>query len=70
MVILTISDGRIRALMKRGYLDPNELDDMRAFEQEMNLFIWDELEKLVATSPPKRTPAEGTRSISYNGLVW
>jgi hypothetical protein len=43
---------------------------MRAIEQAMNLFIWDELEKLAATSPTKRTSAEGTCSISYNGLVW
>jgi hypothetical protein len=32
--------------VKRGYISPNEVDDVRAVEQAMNLFVWDELEKL------------------------
>jgi hypothetical protein len=29
--------------VKRGYISPNEVDDMGAVEQAMNLFVWDEL---------------------------
>ena len=42
---ITISDERIRALVKQGYLGLNELNDMRAVEQAMNLFVWNELEE-------------------------
>jgi len=49
---IRITDKRIRGLVKLGYLGPNELKDMRAIEQAMNLFVWDELEKL---DRPKQT---------------
>src|SRR5260370_11415991 len=27
--------------VKRGYISPNEVDDVRAIGQAMNLFVWD-----------------------------
>ena len=38
---ITISGERIKGLVKRGYISPNEVDDVRAIGQAMNLFVWD-----------------------------
>jgi hypothetical protein len=34
---------RVNALLKRGYLGPNELDNERAISQALRLFLWDAL---------------------------
>jgi len=49
---ITMTDEKIKWLVQRGYLGPQELDDVRAIEQAMNLFVWDALEKL---DRPKQT---------------
>jgi hypothetical protein len=38
-----ISDEKINALVKRGYLAPNELDDAQAIKEALSLFVWDAL---------------------------
>lgn len=55
---ITMTGERIKGLVRRGYISPNEVDDMRAIEQAMNLFVWDELEKL-----GKRIREPATKSV-------
>ena len=40
---IRISDENINGLVKRGYLDLNEIDDTRAISRAMSLFLWDAL---------------------------
>jgi hypothetical protein len=47
--------------VKRGYISPTEVDDVRAIEQAMNLFVWDELEKL-----GKRIRETATKSVTLD----
>ena len=58
---ITITGERIKGLVKRGYISPNEVDDMGAVEQAMNLFVWDELEKL-----GKRIGETATKSVALD----
>ena len=58
---ITITGERIKGLLKRGYISPNEVDDMGAVEQAMNLFVWDELEKL-----GKRIRETATKSVTLD----
>jgi hypothetical protein len=40
-----LTDKRINGLVKRGYLGPNELDDVQATKEALSLFLWDSLLK-------------------------
>jgi hypothetical protein len=42
-VNVKITRKRVNALLKRGYLGPNELDNERAISQALRLFLWDTL---------------------------
>jgi len=42
-VDVRITRKRVNALLKRGYLGPNELDNERAISQALRLFLWDAL---------------------------
>ena len=42
---IKIDDAKIEALVKRGYLMPNERDDDSAIEQAVSLFLWNSLAK-------------------------
>jgi hypothetical protein len=48
---IKISDERLNGLVQRGYLGPNEFDDMQAVNEALSLFLWDKLQK-----SPKRAP--------------
>jgi len=43
---IRINDERIRALVKRAYLGPNERDDPKAIRQAITLFLRDSLRKV------------------------
>jgi hypothetical protein len=49
---IRITGKMVRGLLKRGYLWPDEHDDLDAIEQAMNLFLWDSFRKV---SKPKNT---------------
>ncbi len=40
---IRISDENLNGLVKRGYLDLNELDNTQAISQALGLFLWDAL---------------------------
>ena len=40
---LRVTRKRVNALVRRGYLGPNELDNERAIRQALSLFLWDAL---------------------------
>ena len=46
-----ITEDMVRGLLKRGYLGPDECDDLNALQQAVILFIWDTIRK---TPKPKR----------------
>jgi hypothetical protein len=53
-----ITRKRVNALLKRGYLGPNELDNERAISQALRLFLWDALigdRRQTATKTAKRS---------------
>jgi hypothetical protein len=50
-VKIRVSDDNLNGLVKRGYLGPNELDDVQATKEALSLFLWDKLQK-----SPKRAP--------------
>lgn len=54
-VQIKIDDAKIEALVKRGYLMPNERDDDSAIEQAASLFLWDLLAKEEVPSSSKRS---------------
>jgi hypothetical protein len=57
---IKISDERLNGLVQRGYLGPNEFDDMQAVNEALSLFLWDKLQK-----SPKRAPdARRSRPIA------
>jgi hypothetical protein len=50
----------VRGLLKRGYLGPDECDDLIALRQAVILFIWDTIGKhLKRTERPKRKKEYG-----------
>ena len=50
-----ITEKRISALVKRGYLGADERDDLTAIGQAMSLFLWDAMQQASkATSTEKR----------------
>lgn len=52
-----ITRRRVNALLKRGYLGPNELYNERAISQALRLFLWDALtgdRRQTATKAAKR----------------
>ena len=51
-VPLKITEKRIRALVKGGYLGTDERDDLSAIGQAMSLFLWDAMQQ---TSKATRT---------------
>jgi hypothetical protein len=48
---IRVSDKNINGQLKRGYLGPNEVNDVQAIKQAVSLFLWDSLQK-----SPKRAP--------------
>jgi hypothetical protein len=61
-VKLRLSDDKFDALVKRGYLGPNELDDPQAVTEALSLFLWDAILK-----SPKRP--RGCRRIPPAGAL-
>ena len=56
-VNVRITRKRVNALLKRGYLGRNELDNERAISQALRLFLWDTLigdRRQTATKAAKR----------------
>ena len=56
-VDVRITRKRVNALLKRGYLGPNEVDDEQAILQALSLFLWDALigdRRQTATKAAKR----------------
>lgn len=45
-VSIGVSDKWVDGLLQRGYLGENEIDDERAIEQALNLFVWSVREDL------------------------
>jgi hypothetical protein len=43
---IRITEKRISALVKRGYLGADERDDLNAIGQAMTLFLWDSLREI------------------------
>jgi hypothetical protein len=52
----------VRGLLKRGYLGPDECDDLNALRQAVTLFIWDTIRK---TPKPKRPDGLGPSVSAY-----
>ena len=56
-VNVRITRKRVNALLKRGYLGPNEVEDEQAILQALSLFLWDALigdRRQTATKAAKR----------------
>jgi hypothetical protein len=54
---LRVTRKRVNALVKRGYLGPNEVNDEPAIGQALSLFLWDALigdRRQIATKTAKR----------------
>jgi hypothetical protein len=62
---IKITDQTVRGLLKRGYLGPNELDDIKAIKQAVNLFLCDSLSKPPARSLHRQRQAD-MRSLASN----
>ena len=56
---IRITEKMVRGLLKRGYLGPDERDDLNAIRQALALFISDTLRK---KSKPKRKTKEKERT--------
>jgi hypothetical protein len=59
-----ITEDMVRGLLKRGYLGPDECDDLKALRQAVTLFIWDTIRK---TPKPKRPDGQGPTVSAYAG---
>jgi hypothetical protein len=56
-----MTDKTIRGLIKRGYLGPEERDNLTAIRQAMSLFLWDDLREKPKTKRTKKRPHAAPR---------
>jgi hypothetical protein len=51
---IRMTDKTVRGLINRGYLGPEERDNLTAIQQAMSLFLWDDLREQAKTKRTKR----------------
>ena len=54
---IMVSDENINGLVKRGYLDLDEIDDAQAIREALSLFLWDAL-----LGAPRQIASEAAKS--------
>lgn len=64
---IRIDEAKIEGLVKLGYLQPSERNDLNAIEQAAALFIWDSLER--EDDPKASRLKEGQAEFAAHGAA-